>query len=74
MANFILEINFFFISSLTFLIINYKKKTLNSFYKSGLPGFFGGIVLSFGFCGYVFAMYNTTVANTNFIISFKFCF
>ena len=46
----------------------YKKKTLKSFYDSGLPGFFGGIVLSFGFCGYVFAMYNTTVANTNFII------
>ena len=41
---------------------------------SGLPGFFGGIILSFGFCGYVFAMYNTTVANTNFIISLQILF
>ena len=59
---------------LTFLIITYKKKTLKSFYDSGLPGFFGGIILSFGFCGYVFAMYNTTVANTNFIISLQILF
>ena len=65
---------FFTLTILTFLIITYKKKTLNSFYKSGLPGFFGGIVLSFGFCGYVFAMYNTTVANTNFIISLQILF
>ena len=36
--------------------------------------FFGGIILSFGFCGYVFAMYNTTVANTNFIISLQILF
>ena len=65
---------FFSLTVLTFLIISYKKKTLNSFYESGLPGFFGGIVLSFGFCGYVFAMYNTTVANTNFIISLQILF
>ena len=30
--------------------------------------------MSFGFCGYVFAMYNTTVANTNFIISLQILF
>jgi drug/metabolite transporter (DMT)-like permease len=65
---------FFSITVLTFLILSYKKKTLNSFYESGLPGFFGGIILSFGFCGYVFAMYNTTVANTNFIISLQILF
>ena len=65
---------FFSLTVLTFLIISYKKKTFNSFYKSGLPGFFGGIVLSFGSCGYVFAMYNTTVANTNFIISLQILF
>ena len=28
----------------------------------------GGIILGIGFSSYVFAMYNTTVANTNFII------
>ena len=36
--------------------------------KIGLPGLFGAIVLSCGYAGYVFAMYNTTVANANFII------
>jgi drug/metabolite transporter (DMT)-like permease len=65
---------FFSLTVLTFLIFSYKKKTLESFYTSGLPGVFGGIILSFGFCGYVFAMYNTTVANTNFIISLQILF
>tara|TARA_B100000929_G_scaffold175555_1_gene138965 strand:- start:124 stop:987 length:864 start_codon:yes stop_codon:yes gene_type:complete len=51
-----------------YLLITYKKKFFNSFYKSGLPGFVGGLILSLGYSGYVFAMYNTTVANTNFII------
>ena len=65
---------FFSLTVLAFLIISYKKKTFKSFYDSGLPGLFGGIILSFGFCGYVFAMYNTTVANTNFIISLQILF
>ena len=65
---------FFSLTVLTFLVISYGKKTFSSFYESGLPGFFGGIILSFGFCGYVFAMYNTTVANTNFIISLQILF
>ena len=65
---------FFTLTILVFLIITYKKKTLNSFYKSGLPGFFGGIILSIGFCGYVYAMSNTSVANTNFIISLQILF
>ena len=65
---------FFSLTILAFLIISYKKKTFKSFHDSGLPGFFGGIILSFGFCGYVFAMYNTTVANTNFIISLQILF
>ena len=33
-----------------------------------MPGIIGGIILGFGFFSYVFAMYNTTVANANFII------
>ncbi|MDC2970337.1 DMT family transporter [Candidatus Pelagibacter sp.] len=65
---------FFSLTVLAFLLIIYKKKTLKSFYDSGLAGVIGGIVLSFGFCGYVFAMYNTTVANTNFIISLQILF
>jgi len=59
---------FFLVVISLYLIITYKKKVLKSFYDSGFPGFLGGFVLSFGFCGYVFAMYNTTVANANFII------
>ena len=65
---------FFSLTVLTFLIVTYKKNTIKAFYESGVPGLIGGIVLSFGFCGYVFAMYNTTVANTNFIISLQILF
>ena len=59
---------FFLMVVSLYLIITYKKQVFKSFHTSGLPGFFGGFVLSFGFCGYVFSMYNTTVANANFII------
>ena len=59
---------FFILVVCIFLAITYKKNFFNAFYNSGIPGIFGGIILSTGFCGYVFAMYNTTVANTNFII------
>ena len=59
---------FFSIVVMFFLFLNYKKNFFNSIYKIGIPGFFGGIVLSCGYAGYVFAMYNTTVANANFII------
>jgi len=61
--------SFFFIIVITiFLLITYKKKIFNVLYISGLPGLIGGIILSVGFVSYVFAMYETTVANTNFII------
>jgi len=59
---------FFIIVILCFLIISYKQKIFSVLFKSGVPGLFGGVVLSSGFFGYVFAMYNTTVANANFII------
>ena len=65
---------FFSITIFAFLLITYKKKIFNSFYLSGLPGFIAGVILSFGFCGYVIAMYSTTVANTNFIISLQILF
>jgi len=61
--------SFFFIIVVSiFLLLNYKKKVFNALYSSGLPGVIGGIILSIGFVSYVFAMYETTVANTNFII------
>ncbi len=59
---------FFVILVSIFLLITYKKKVFIALYESGMPGFFGGIILGCGFSAYVFAMYNTTVANTNFII------
>ena len=59
---------FFVIMVIIFLLLTYKKKVFFVLYKSGLPGFLGGIILGCGFSAYVFAMYKTTVANTNFII------
>ena len=59
---------FFIIVVTIFLLFSYKKTFFSALYKSGLPGLIGGIVLSIGFSSYVFAMYETTVANTNFII------
>ena len=59
---------FFVFIVLIFLIINYKKDVFKKIYLSGFPGLIGGIILGIGFSSYVFAMYNTTVANTNFII------
>ena len=59
---------FFVILVSIFLLFTYKKKFFVALYESGLPGFIGGIILGCGFSAYVFAMYKTTVANTNFII------
>ena len=59
---------FFIIVVTIFLLFSYKKTFFSALYKSGLPGLIGGIILSIGFSSYVFAMYETTVANTNFII------
>ena len=60
---------FFAIFVALYLVITYKKKFFKSFYNSGLSGFIGGIFLGIGFAAYVFSMYTTTVANTNFIIT-----
>ncbi len=60
---------FFSIIVVLYLLITYKKKFFKSFYISGIPGFIGGIFLGIGFAAYVFSMYTTTVANTNFIIT-----
>ena len=60
---------FFTITVATYLFYIYKKNFFSAFYKSGLPGFVGGLFLGVGFAAYVFAMYYTTVANTLFIIT-----
>ena len=59
---------FFIIVVTIFLIATYKRDVFKKIYVSGIPGLIGGIILGIGFSSYVFAMYNTTVANTNFII------
>ena len=60
---------FFSIIVVLYLFVTYKKNFFKSFYISGLPGFIGGLFLGIGFVAYVFSMYTTTVANTNFIIT-----
>ena len=60
---------FFAIIVALYLIVTYKKNFFKSFYNFGLSGFIGGIFLGIGFVAYVFSMYTTTVANTNFIIT-----
>ena len=60
---------FFSIIVALYLLVTYKKNFFKSFYNSGFPGFLAGAFLSLGFAAYVFAMYTTTVANTNFIIT-----
>ena len=65
---------FFSIIVALYLLFSYKKNFFKSFYNSGLPGFIAGLFLSVGFAAYVFAMYTTTVANTNFIITTEVIF
>ena len=60
---------FFSIIVVLYLLISYKRNFFKTFYQSGFPGFIAGVFLSIGFAAYIFAMYTTTVANTNFIIA-----
>ena len=60
---------FFSITVALYLLFTYKKNFFKSFYNSGIPGFIGGLILGIGFVAYIFSMYTTTVANTNFIIT-----
>ena len=60
---------FFLLALIAFLFATYKKNTFNIIKESGIPGLFGGFVLSFSFVAFVVAMSNTTVANVVFIIS-----
>ena len=60
---------FFSITVALYLLFTYKKNFFKSFYNSGIPGLIGGLILGIGFAAYIFSMYTTTVANTNFIIT-----
>lgn len=65
----IIEVFFLLSWDKLFLILTYKKKTINIIKSSGLPALLGGFVMSFSFIAFVFAMMNTSVANVVFIIS-----
>ena len=60
---------FFLLAIILFLLITYKKNTLNIIKESGFPALLGGFVMSFSFVAFVVAMSNTNVANVVFIIS-----
>ena len=60
---------FCFLTVGVFLFFVYKKETLKKFKISGFPGLLAGFFISLGFTAYVFAMYNTTIANVNFTIT-----
>ena len=60
---------FFMIALIAFLIVTYKKNTINILKDAGLPAVLGGLVMSLSFIAFVVAMTNTTVANVVFIIS-----
>ena len=62
--------SFFFLIFLSFfLIVIYKKNTIQIIKKSGFPAVAGGLFLSLSFVAYTFAITSTTVANVVFIIS-----
>jgi len=60
---------FFMIALLIFLILTYKKNTLNIIKDAGYPAVLGGLVMSLSFIAFVVAMSSTSVANVVFIIS-----
>lgn len=60
---------FFMLALIAFLVVTYKKNTINIFKDAGFPAVAGGLVMSFSFIAFVLAMTNTTVANVVFIIS-----
>jgi drug/metabolite transporter (DMT)-like permease len=56
----------------TFLCVlwwRYRLEVFGAFEKAGRAAVFGGLCLSLGFTGFVFAMVNTSIANAVFILS-----
>ncbi len=60
---------FFIIALIIFLVLTYKKNTINVIKTSGFPAIIAGLFLSISFVAYIAAMSMTTVANVVFIIS-----
>ena len=59
---------FFMVALLIFLILTYKKNTLNIIKDAGYPAVLGGLVMSLSFIAFVVAMSSTSVANVVFIL------
>ena len=53
----------------TFLILIYKRQTINVIKKAGFPGLIGGFIFSTSFAAYIISISQSTVANVLFIIS-----
>ena len=60
---------FFVITIIIFLVLSYKKNTIEIIKRSGFPAIIAGLFLSLSFVAYIAAMSLTTVANVVFIIS-----
>ena len=59
----------FLLVVLLFMLIRYKGKIVAPTLAIGKAGLIGGTFLGFGFCFYVFALLNTTVASALFLLS-----
>ena len=60
---------FMTITIATFLILIYKRQTINVIKKAGFPGLIGGFIFSTSFAAYIISISQSTVANVLFIIS-----
>ena len=60
---------FFVITLIIFLVLTYRKNTIEIVKRSGFPAIVAGLFLSLSFVAYIAAMSMTTVANVVFIIS-----
>ena len=52
-----------------FLLLIYKRQTINVIKKAGFPGLIGGFIFSTSFAAYIVSINQSTVANVLFIIS-----
>lgn len=52
-----------------FILVRYRSRSFEVFRRAGLPGVLGGLCLGTAFCGWIFALSATTVANAVFILA-----
>jgi drug/metabolite transporter, DME family len=54
---------------ISFMLLRYRSKVVSATLSIGKAGLIGGVFLGMGFCFYVFALLNTTVASALFLLS-----